>query len=73
MFFIDDDEREVSDGREDGRARPDDDGGVSVVDTSPLGVALRGGEAGVEHRDALATEAREEPPDGLGGQCDFGD
>ena len=73
MFFVDDDESEVGERGEDGGACPDDDVGLAGADASPLRVPLGGGQAGVEHGDAVGGEAFEEACDGLGREGDLGD
>ena len=45
VFFVDDNQREIVDGCEDGTASADDDGGFTFADAFPLAVALRSGEA----------------------------
>ena len=54
VLFVDDDEAEVGDGREDGRARADDDARFAAADAMPLLGALVRRERGVEQRDLVA-------------------
>ena len=51
VLFIHDDEAERIDGREDGRARADDDARAALADLVPFVVAFAGGEMAVQHGD----------------------
>ena len=51
VLFIHDDEAERLDGREDGRARADDDARAALPNLVPLVVALAGAEVRVQHGD----------------------
>src|SRR2546423_1052396 len=70
MLLIDDDDAEVRQGREDGRARADDDVGEILRDALPVAVPLGGGQPAVEDGDAL--EAGHEALSRLRGEGDFG-
>ena len=50
MLLVDDDQPEVGDGREHGRARPDADPRLAAAQAAPLVVALAGAEPRVQHR-----------------------
>ncbi len=54
MLFVDDDDAQVPDGREDGRARADDDARLAALETPPLVEALARGERRVEDGDRIA-------------------
>ena len=71
VLLVDDDEPEPRDGREHGRARPDDDSGLSARNAIALVAPLCGAEGGVEDRDGIA-EAIPEPSDRLGREGDLG-
>ena len=53
VLFIDDNDAEVGEGREDGTARADDDARFALADTVPFIEALALGEVGVQHGDLL--------------------
>ena len=72
MLFVDDDEAEVFDGREDGGAGADDDAGFAVSNTVPLLGALLGGEGGVEQSDVGGEGVMQLRGHG-GGEADLGD
>ena len=72
MLLVDDDQAEVGERREDGRARPDADAGLPGAEPPPFIEALALGEPGVEHRHTIAEPGRD-PPDGLRGEADLGD
>ena len=72
MLLVDDDQAEVADRGEDGRARADADAGLAAAQPPPLVVALAGGEGRVEDGEAVA-EAGAEAGDRLRGQADLGD
>ena len=59
MLFVDDDEPEVFDGREDGGARADDEIHVASSDAVPLIVTLAVGHAAVLNRHAIAERGPE--------------
>ena len=69
MLLVHDDEAERIDGREDGRARADDDAGAALADLVPLIVSFTRREMAVQHGDKClklaGTEARLEPLDRL--------
>ena len=71
MLLVDDDEPEPGDGREDRRARADDDARLPARDPLALVAPLGVRERRVQHRDAVA-EARREPADGLRRERDLG-
>src|ERR1043165_2492529 len=56
MLFVDDDERQVFDGREHRRARAYDDLLLATADVMPLLGTLVVGEAGVQHGDLSAED-----------------
>jgi len=70
VLLVHNDEAQVGQRREDGRAGADDDVALAGAYLLPLHVALAGGEARVHHGDALKAHA--EALHRLGGQCDFG-
>ena len=72
VLLVHDDDAEFVDGREDGRARADDDARLASMDAVPFVVALAVAELAVEDGDGGA-EAGGEALDGLGGEGDFGD
>ena len=53
VLLVDEDQAEIGRGREDRRARADDDGRIAATDAPPLLAALFGRERGVQQRDAL--------------------
>lgn len=71
MLFVDDDEAEIGNGAEDGRASSDDDLHLAAVEFLPSVVPLSMGETMVEDGD-LFTEAAPEPLDGLRCKSNFG-
>ena len=71
VLLVDDDQAELLDGREHGRARPDRDPRLADAQPAPLVVALAVGERGVQQRDGVA-EAGGEPRHGLRRQRDLG-
>ncbi len=75
VFFIDDDETGVLEGREDGGAGSDDDAGFAGADAVPFVKTLALGKMGVEDSDLVDefVEAGLEALDGLGGEGDLGD
>ncbi len=72
MLLVDDDQAEVADGGEDGRAGADADARLAAAEAAPLVVALAGGEGRVEDREAVA-EAGAEAGDRLRRQADLRD
>ena len=72
MLLVDDDQAEVGDRGEDGRARADADARLAAAQPPPLVVALAVGEGRVEDRDAVA-EAGPEAGDRLRREADLGD
>ncbi len=62
MLFIDDDEAQIFDRREDGRAGADDDARFAAADAIPLLGALVGRERGVQQRHAVAEGASATAP-----------
>ena len=72
VLLVDDDQAEVADGGEDGRARADADARLAAAQPPPLVVALAGREGRVEDREAVA-EAGAEAGDGLRREADLGD
>ena len=72
VLLVDDDQAEVADRGEDGRARADADARLAAAQPPPLVVALAGREGRVEDREAVA-EAGAEAGDGLRGEADLGD
>ena len=58
MLLVDHDQAEPVDRSEDRRARADADPGLAAPQPPPLVAALAGGEARVEHRDAVAEASR---------------
>ena len=72
VLFVDDDEPELANGREDRGARADHDAGLAARDPLALVPALRVTERRVQDRDPVA-EARGEPTHRLGREGDLGD
>ena len=72
VLLVDDDEAEVVDGREDGRAGADDDAGFAASNAVPLFGALLGRERGVEQGDIGAEGVMQLRGHG-GGEADFRD
>ena len=72
VLLVDDDQAEVADRGEDGRARADADARLAAAQPPPLVVALAGGEGRVEDREAVA-EAGAEAGHRLRGEADLGD
>ena len=70
MLLVHDDQADVRRGREEGRARADDDRALAASHQFPLGVAFGIFEARVEDRD-LTGETIGEPGDDLRGQRDL--
>ena len=54
MLLVDDNQREVGDGRKDSGASADDDVGFAAADAMPLRGAFRGAERGVQECDLIA-------------------
>ena len=71
MLFVDNDEPEVADRREDGASRTDNDASRARAYAMPLVVALAVGKRRVENRDLVA-KARREPADSLGREGNLG-
>ena len=72
VLFVDDDEREIGDRREDRRARADDHARVAALDAVPLLGAFAIGERGVQDGNFVAEDLVQVGGDG-GSQTDFGD
>ena len=66
MLLVDDDQADLLERREHGRARADDDVDVAAADPLPLVVALAVGEAAVLDGDALAERLAEQGGGGRG-------
>ncbi len=71
MLLVDDDQPEVLDRGEHGRARPHAHPRLALAQPPPLGVALAGRQPRVQHGDGVA-EAFDEAPDDLRGERDLG-
>ena len=71
MLLVDDDQPEILDRREHGRAGTDAHTRLPFAQPAPLGVALPGRQPRVQHRDRLA-EAFDEAPDDLRREGDLG-
>lgn len=72
MLLVDDDQAEVADRGEDGRAGADADRRLAAAQAPPLVVALAGREGRVEDGEAVA-EPGPEAGNGLGSEADLGD
>ena len=72
VLLVEDDQPQVGDRREDGRAGPDADARLALAQAPPLLVALAGRHAGVHHRDGVA-EARGEAREDLRRERDLRD
>ena len=70
VLLVDDDQPEILDRREHGRARADADPRLALAQAPPLLVALGRAQLRVQHRDGVA-EAFDEAPDDLRGQRDL--
>ncbi len=70
MLLVDDDQAEVLDRREHGRARAHAYPRLALAQPAPLGVALARAKPRVQHRDGVA-EAFDEAPDDLRSQSDL--
>ena len=72
VLFVDDDQPQVAEGREHRRAGAEHEARAPLGGGAPGRQALAGREAGVEHGDPLAREARREARDRLAGEADLG-
>ncbi len=72
MLFVDDDEREIGDRREDGGARADDDASFTATNAMPLLGTFVVGEGGVQDGDLVAEGVVQLRRSG-GSESDLGD